>query len=213
MANQSAEETVTTREAAELLGISLRTAQLWVESGVLRAWKTLGGHRRILRSSVNQLLQERADATRSRVPATDGSDDFRVLVVEDEPSLLRLYELTLAGWKPPVSVTLVSNGWEALMAIGQSKPDLLITDLRLPGMDGFRMLRVLKSDPAFTRKMDIIVVTGMERGDMEAFGGVPEGVAILQKPLSFDALEKMVIEIRLRRSGKITPPAGSSPER
>jgi excisionase family DNA binding protein len=213
MANQSAEETVTTREAAELLGISLRTAQLWVESGVLRAWKTLGGHRRILRSSVNQLLQERADATRSRVPATDGSDDFRVLVVEDEPSLLRLYELTLAGWKPPVSVTLVSNGWEALMAIGQSKPDLLITDLRLPGMDGFRMLRVLKSDPAFTRKMDIIVVTGMERGDMEAFGGVPEGVAILQKPLSFDALEKMVIEIRLRRSGKITPPAGSSQER
>ncbi len=213
MANQSAEETLTTREAAELLGISLRTAQLWVESGVLRAWKTLGGHRRILRSSVNQLLQERADATRSRVPATDGSDDFRVLVVEDEPSLLRLYELTLAGWKPPVSVTLVSNGWEALMAIGQSKPDLLITDLRLPGMDGFRMLRVLKSDPAFTRKMDIIVVTGMERGDMEAFGGVPEGVAILQKPLSFDALEKMVIEIRLRRSGKITPPAGSSPER
>ena len=43
----------TTREAAEALGICVRTAQLWVEQGRLRAWKTPGGHRRILRESVN----------------------------------------------------------------------------------------------------------------------------------------------------------------
>lgn len=205
MANQPADETVTTREAAELLGISLRTAQLWVEAGVLKAWKTVGGHRRILKTSVQQLLQERATASSPKDAPSDGNDEFRILVVEDEPSLLRLYELTMAGWKPPVKVRLVNSGWEALMAIGQAKPDLLVTDLRLPGMDGFRMLRVLMADPSFTKKMDIVVVTGMDRGEMEAFGGVPEGITVMQKPLSFDALEKLVIETRLRRSGKITP--------
>ena len=46
----------TTREAAEILGISLRTAQLWVESGQLEAWKTEGGHRRIARVSIERLL-------------------------------------------------------------------------------------------------------------------------------------------------------------
>ena len=46
----------TTREAAELLNVSLRTAQLWVEKGLLEAWKTSGGHRRISRQSIESLL-------------------------------------------------------------------------------------------------------------------------------------------------------------
>ena len=51
--NQSTQSAYcTTREAAELLGVSLTTAQLWVESGLLEAWKTEGGHRRIHRTSV-----------------------------------------------------------------------------------------------------------------------------------------------------------------
>ena len=49
-----------TREAAERLNVSLRTVQLWVEAGLLRAWKTEGGHRRILRSSLDELLAKRA---------------------------------------------------------------------------------------------------------------------------------------------------------
>ena len=50
--------TCSTRDAARLLGISVRTAQLWVEEGRLRAWKTPGGHRRILVESVDRLLDE-----------------------------------------------------------------------------------------------------------------------------------------------------------
>lgn len=46
-----------TREASEILGVSLRTVQLWVDSGVLEAWKTVGGHRRISRASVEALLR------------------------------------------------------------------------------------------------------------------------------------------------------------
>jgi excisionase family DNA binding protein len=50
---------VTTREAANLLDASVRTIQIWVEQGQLKAWKTPGGHRRILRSSVNEVLAKR----------------------------------------------------------------------------------------------------------------------------------------------------------
>ena len=52
-------ETCTTRQAAEALGVALRTAQLWTESGRLRAWKTEGGHRRILVASVKELWNAR----------------------------------------------------------------------------------------------------------------------------------------------------------
>jgi excisionase family DNA binding protein len=209
--NTQPEDAVTTREAAKLLSISLRTAQLWVEAGILKAWKTVGGHRRILRTSVDELLAQRQGqiapsqhsvtaAPEAREPA---SGDFMMLVVEDDPALLRLYELTIAGWKPPVKLTLAQSGWEALIAIGHERPDVLVTDLRLPGMDGFRMMRVLTSAPELGRDMHIIVVTGLDKGEIEAFGGLPESITVLHKPLSFPALEKLIIEKRLTSSGKL----------
>ena len=48
----------TTREAATLLGVSVGTVQLWVENGLLQAWKTAGGHRRVMRNSINKLLDK-----------------------------------------------------------------------------------------------------------------------------------------------------------
>lgn len=50
---------LTTRETAQLLGIAVSTAQLWIENGALPAWKTPGGHRRVRLSDVRALLRER----------------------------------------------------------------------------------------------------------------------------------------------------------
>ncbi|MEK9953666.1 MAG: helix-turn-helix domain-containing protein [Curvibacter sp.] len=56
----SNDELMTTRQAGEVLGVAVRTVQLWVESGVLPAWRTAGGHRRISRGAVEKLLAERS---------------------------------------------------------------------------------------------------------------------------------------------------------
>ena len=77
---------ISTREAAQLLGISLRTAQLWVESGALLAWKTSGGHRRILLSSVNKILEERKRL--SLDPALANTPKLKVAIVEDDLDLI-----------------------------------------------------------------------------------------------------------------------------
>src|SRR3954465_4113041 len=55
----NADPTLTTRDAARLLGISVSTAQKWIESGALESWKTPGGHRRMRQSAVLALLEER----------------------------------------------------------------------------------------------------------------------------------------------------------
>ncbi|MGY6162065.1 excisionase family DNA-binding protein [Paraburkholderia strydomiana] len=47
---------ITTRAAAELLGVSIRTAQTWIEQNALDSWKTPGGHRRVRRSAVMDLM-------------------------------------------------------------------------------------------------------------------------------------------------------------
>ena len=134
-----------TREAADRLGVSLRTVQLWSEAGLLRAWKTPGGHRRILTASVDELLQRREGVTGRRAPG----GAFQVLVVEDEPDFRQLFELHLRSWGLPIHLTSVPSGFEALLQIGASRPDLLITDLRMPGIDGFEMLRALKASMTF----------------------------------------------------------------
>lgn len=61
---------LTTREAAGLLGIAVSTAQQWIENGVLPAWKTPGGHRRVRLSAVSALLRERAGLPPSVQPAS-----------------------------------------------------------------------------------------------------------------------------------------------
>ncbi|MBD8540724.1 MAG: excisionase family DNA-binding protein [Massilia sp.] len=59
---------LTTREAAQLLGVAVSTAQVWMESGDLPAWKTPGGHRRVRYSAVMRLVRERV-ASKDEVKA------------------------------------------------------------------------------------------------------------------------------------------------
>lgn len=193
--SDAANESMSTSEAAKALGVSLRTVQMWVESGVLRAWKTSGGHRRVLRSSVDSILAERQAEIESgfgnAAAAGQNSGPFRLLVVEDEENLLKLYKLKIKTWNFPVDLVAAQNGFEALMRIGERKPDFMIADLNMPGMDGFRMLRYLAT---WNKKvgMQIVVVTALNPGDIEDRGGLPEGILVLPKPIPFSELEKMV---------------------
>lgn len=182
-------ELCSTREAAALLGVSLRTAQLWVESGVLRAWKTAGGHRRILKSSVNALLQDRKHALEGTVRA----GQFKLLIVEDDADLMKLYRLHVEAWGLPIDLIGASNGFEGLIRIGEAKPNLVIADLSMPGMDGFRMIRSLYANPDF-KNMDIVVVTALGKDEIADRGGLPEGIQVFTKPAPFSTLEQLVRE-------------------
>lgn len=193
--NQHPADVMSTQEAATLLGVSMRTAQLWVESGVLPAWKTAGGHRRIARAAVERLVAERQaaiDPPATEAPVPPAQRPLVVLVVEDEPDLLRLFTLVIQGWGLPIELHTASNGFEALLRMGERHPDMMITDLNMPGMDGFRMLRFLHSLSAGRNPIDIIVVTALGRDDIEDRGGLPADIPVFTKPVPFSVLEKRV---------------------
>lgn len=187
-------DSMSTSEAAKVLGVSLRTVQIWVESGILRAWKTSGGHRRVLKSSIDTILAERSREAEGSLksPAFDPAPaPFRLLIVEDEETLLKLYRLNFDAWDIPVELATAKNGFEALLYIGELKPDFIVLDLNMPGMDGFRMLRQL----SYSRNLantEIVVVTPLDRQEIEDRGGLPEAIAILPKPIPFSTLKKMV---------------------
>jgi len=189
------------------LGVALRTVQLWVESGVLPAWKTAGGHRRISRAAVERLIGERRAAlagdTHPSPQTTTGEARLRVMVVEDEPELLRLFTMVIAGWDLPIDVTPACDGFEALVRMGQQCPDLLVTDLNMPGMDGFKMIASLRGvGPAYD-DMEVIVVTALSEAEIEQRGGLPRQVRVFHKPVPFDELEALVRD----RVATLTPVA------
>ena len=192
MSTNNVEKTFcTTREAATLLGVSVGTVQLWVESGLLQAWKTAGGHRRVLRDSVESLLrkepQARITAESAAAPVPAAPRRLRVLVVEDDATLLSLYQVKLSRWPMRPDVRTSADGFASLLRMSECWPDLLITDLHMPHIDGFAMLKILCKEPEMAHTT-IVVVTGLDASAIEMGGGVLPGVEVLPKPISFDRL-------------------------
>jgi excisionase family DNA binding protein len=181
----------TTREAAELLGISVRTTQLWVESGLLSAWKTVGGHRRVSRDSVEQILHKEKTPTRLTMPEIK----LNILIVEDNQVLLRLYQERVMQWPMAPRVMVAGNGVEALLQMGRQVPDLLISDLHMAALDGFSMLRMLHAMPEEFMRMCIVVVTGMDADAISQRAPLPDSILVLPKPIPFDTLLEIAQKI------------------
>jgi len=183
------EKVYTTREAAKLLDVSLRTVQLWVENGSLSAWRTPGGHRRVRADSLDAMLATRGE-TEAPVPAREIS----VLIVEDDKALSRLYEATISGWGIPVRIEIARDGFDALIRLGRHKPDIIIADISMPGMDGIAMLQKIRADRD-SNDVEIIVVTGLDSEQIQRRGGVPDGVAVFLKPAPFALIQAKIQEI------------------
>lgn len=183
------EEVVGTQEAARQLGVSVRTVQLWVEKGTLDAWKTPGGHRRILRSSVEAALRSRDQAHRP----TD-TENLRVLIVEDDVAMQSYYAALFEILRPDADVTMAADGFEGLVELGKEAPRLMLVDVDMPGMDGISMLdRIVHKEIA--GDVSIAVVTGLDEQQLQKRGGVPAGIPVYSKPLSVDNLSELLARV------------------
>lgn len=181
-------EFLSTRQAAQRLGVSLGTVQNMVENGVLDAWKTAGGHRRIPASSVDALLAKRR---KQIARSNDGGGHLDILIAEDDQTLQKLYRMTFDSWKLPVELRIVGDGFEGLLQVGQRMPDILIADLMMPGMDGFEMIRRLRAMPELS-PMDIIVVSAVDAKEIRQ-REIPADVTVFGKPIPFHEIKGFLL--------------------
>jgi excisionase family DNA binding protein len=196
--NTNDDKTLTTREASVLLGVSLRTVQLWVEAGVLNAWKTQGGHRRISTESVDKVLAERDNISNlkwNKRQNQSGSQHkgnvLNVLIAEDNEVYRDLLEFYFNNLDVAVNLTFVSDGFECLISLGKLVPDIIITDLNMPKISGFDLIRHIATCETYDN-VEIIALTGLTQADVDEKGGLPERVKVFFKPFSFKQLEVIV---------------------
>jgi len=116
----------------------------------------------------------------------------RVLIVDDEPNIVLSLEFLLRQQGYEVSVA--RDGEEALAAASRLRPDLVILDVMLPGLDGFEVCRRLRERPGLAG-LKILLLTARGR-DVDRVRGLEEGAdAYVSKPFSTRELMRMVAEL------------------
>lgn len=155
----------TTFETAKLCHVSPLSIINWVNAGRLPAFRTPGGHRRIRREDLIRFMRENG------IPLPrdlrDGSGRPRVLVVDDEASIREVLSEHLTGREKPYEVLTAADGFEAGRLVATFRPDVVLLDLRMPGLDGFQICRTIKADPD-TSTTVVIAMTGFYSSETEA---------------------------------------------
>lgn len=115
----------------------------------------------------------------------------RILVVDDEPALLRLMEFVLA--RQGHTMITATNGEEAVEAAREHRPDLVVLDIMMPRMDGYRVAETLRADEELARTPIIMLSAKAQEEDIQR--GLAVGVdRYVTKPFAPDHLVELVAE-------------------
>lgn len=117
-------------------------------------------------------------------------EQSKILIVEDEESLLKLESilLTTRGYK----VTGVSDGLAALKEIELNRPDLILLDIMMPGIDGFEVCRRVKENP-LTQNIPIVMLTAKKSSADQARGAEVGADAYLTKPFKSGKIIEIIV--------------------
>lgn len=116
----------------------------------------------------------------------------RILAVDDEKHILRLVQINLE--KAGYEVTTASNGREAIDAVRNQRPDLVVMDVMMPEMDGLEALQILKNDDS-TASIPVVMLTAKAQ-DADVFQGWQSGADLyLTKP--FNPMELLTFVKRI----------------
>jgi excisionase family DNA binding protein len=176
---------LTTGDVAKECGVSAASVKKWIGQAKLHALRTPGRHFRI---PVEEFQRFRAAYGFPLEP----DHAPRILVVDDSPIVVDFIMDALRDLLPGSKLESASNGYEGLLKVG-SCPDLLVLDLRMPGLDGLEVCRRVKANPA-TRTTRILVAEEARRAGADGF---------LRKPLRLEDLKAEVERlIRARRPAR-----------
>ncbi|MFG6456499.1 helix-turn-helix domain-containing protein [Roseateles sp. BYS96W] len=198
-ANSNVPDTCSTTEAAQRLGMAVRSVQLMVDRGELQAWKTPGGHRRILRSSLDAWLANRGGSATATAPtpaqprlATPGRP-MTLLLIEDSVHFQNLISLVVKRELPEAELHIASDGIAGLALAGRLEPDVLLIDILLPGIDGAALITSLRSHPQFARSR-LLVITALDEAQRAPYQFALEGVPVVHKTELVTQLPRLLAE-------------------
>jgi len=114
---------------------------------------------------------------------------MKVLLVDDTRTLLSLIQVYLMGWQ--IEFVEAKDGLEGLAKAREARPDLIVSDVRMPGMDGFELCAAVRADPDLFQ-VPIVLLTSLNDDTSRKKGKLVGASAFLTKPVSVDELRRTV---------------------
>ena len=174
-------ELYTASQLARFCRVDLKTIHNWVEKGEIRHFRTPGRHLRFRRLDILDFLHKYGYP----VPEPLRGSKPKVVVLDPDPAVLAAVRRALGR---RFEVSTFADPFEALVGIGAGRPDALVLDLALPGVDSLKFVERLKAIEA-TAPIRVIVYSAQDpqrRASLEAGANdfVPKGeLALLRESI------------------------------
>jgi excisionase family DNA binding protein len=192
-----------TKDVASILGVSVTSIQKMVGAGTLKAFRTSGGHRRISIESVKAAAEQMGVPWKDRIPAAaeeaasgtrrggvavvSARTPAKILLIDDGAASSRPISNLIKRYNGNVEQVVVNDSAEALVRTSEERPDLIVTELTVQPLDGFSLIKAIRSSPRL-RNVGVVVVTSMTTEEITQRGGLPDDVVVYHKPLASERL-------------------------
>lgn len=187
---------LSTTQVARLLHVAVASVAKWIDDGQLVAGRTPGGHRRVEATDLVEFLRRQG----LRVPAELLSTFPKILIVDDEPTVTKWLAEEIREAFPEAEVLEANDGYAAGELVGTERPDVVVLDLRMPGMDGFEVCRRIKASET-AKNTAVVAITAEPSPEAERRIRECGARSLLVKPLDTDLFIREVsaaIESRRR---------------
>jgi excisionase family DNA binding protein len=184
-------EILTVSQAGKYCKVSPKTIINWIDGGYIKAYKTVGGHRRIKKEDLDQFLKDKGMPLPEEAKVEEKK---KILVVDDDRIIVETIVQSLEEDEYGYEMISASDGFEAGLQVSHFKPDLLILDIMMPDINGYEVCQKIKSNPD-TKDIKIIVLSAYL--DDEAFRQMKEkgADACFSKPLPLEQLKYEVANL------------------
>ena len=167
----------TTHDLSRLLHVNPRSVINWIEQELLQSFRTPGGHRRVRHDDLMAFLHKHG----MPVPESLIGGVFNILIVDSKAD--GAIQRAIDG-RPGHKVTTTSDGIQALLAVGHERPDLMILDQQISGVEALEVCRRIKADPQ-CRTAIIVVGDSTQNGTAALSAGAD---AFLSRPIESESL-------------------------
>ncbi len=178
------EKLLTPKEAAAQLGVASVTIRLWAQENKLPFTTTVGGHRRFKQQDIDEFINQQMNVR---------SVKYTVLVVDDNEQHAEFLSDYINRIDPSINTFIALDGFEAGQLIYETKPDLILLDLVMPGMDGYSVCQRIKNNP-LTAHIRFVAMTGFSTPENIEQVLKAGAETCLDKPINTSVLTEIVLK-------------------
>jgi excisionase family DNA binding protein len=184
-------EILTVSQASNYCKVSPKTIINWIDAGHIKAYKTVGGHRRIKKEDLHEFMRK------SAIPIPEeptGEQRKKILVVDDDKIIVETIVQAFEEDEYGYEMISASDGFEAGLQVNHFKPDLVILDIMMPDINGYEVCQKIKGNPS-TKDTKVIVLSAYL--DEAAFEQMKDhgADACFSKPLPLEQLKLEVAKL------------------